>query len=348
MDQANILKYLHGNDDITNESPETGIGQFIGDYCNSSCSSSLSWSYCNLIKKTCECEPDYPVQLPIDIGCTNAANLGEQCFYSESCSYYDPYATCIQIKHNAFCQCISGYHIVASHKSSRKDFCSQDLIQITTDINTLLLVIAGLIVFSTLICFVLKLFVGFRSNRYQNATITTRLLSTSEIAQVARSLSETNNNNHGRRKTYSRRGSQGVMVSSSRATAARAAAILLVSCHIPPTATENTLRKSSDSNTGSTLLIQNCVDSPRSYSAKQFKREWDKKEAAKNRRTSIKKSASMDQFSSFMKSPPPSQSTSYQSNEKILPDVIRQKSNGDPQTSQCSTTLCIEEGSVSR
>ena len=48
------------------------------------------------------------------------------------------------------------------------------------------------------------------------------------LAQVASSLRSSN-----RRPTaYSRKGSRGVTVSTSRATAARAAAILLVSCHI--------------------------------------------------------------------------------------------------------------------
>lgn len=52
-------------------------------------------------------------------------------------------------------------------------------------------------------------------------------LSFSPIAQVARSLRQSDQS-----RTHSRRGSRGVTVSSSRATAARAAAILLVSCHL--------------------------------------------------------------------------------------------------------------------
>ena len=47
------------------------------------------------------------------------------------------------------------------------------------------------------------------------------------IAHVARTLHKSE-----RRTAYSRKGSRGVTVSTSRATAARAAAILLVSCRI--------------------------------------------------------------------------------------------------------------------
>lgn len=64
----------------------------------------------------------------------------------------------------------------------------------------------------------------------------------SRTAQVARSFRQSNRNT-----TLSRRGSRGVTVSSSRATAARAAAILLVSCHIP-TNHDQATRKSSGMN----------------------------------------------------------------------------------------------------
>lgn len=130
--------------------------------------------------------------------------------YSDSCMFTDQFSTCVQINHNAYCQCIDGYHIVPEQKTSRKAFCSKgkyvpniliyhylitsqiftcvisfyslitDILQIAKDLPALFFVIAGVFIFSTVICFAMKLFVG-KSQRYENSTITTRLLSTSEI-----------------------------------------------------------------------------------------------------------------------------------------------------------------------
>lgn len=54
-----------------------------------------------------------------------AKQLGEQCYYRESCMYTDSHSSCIQIHHNAICQCISGYHSVSIQKPNRKTFCAE-------------------------------------------------------------------------------------------------------------------------------------------------------------------------------------------------------------------------------
>lgn len=58
--------------------------------------------------------------------------------------------------------------------------CFLDTKNIAKGLPTLLLVVGGVAVLSTLLCFVLKLYAG-KPHRYENTPITTRLLSTSEI-----------------------------------------------------------------------------------------------------------------------------------------------------------------------
>jgi hypothetical protein len=53
-----------------------------------------------------------------------AVRLGDQCFYRQTCSFTDQHATCIQVNHNAICQCKPGYHTVALQRPTKKVFCS--------------------------------------------------------------------------------------------------------------------------------------------------------------------------------------------------------------------------------
>lgn len=39
--------------------------------------------------------------------------------------YTDAHSSCIQIHHNAICQCVSGYHSVNIQKPNRKTFCAE-------------------------------------------------------------------------------------------------------------------------------------------------------------------------------------------------------------------------------
>lgn len=54
-----------------------------------------------------------------------AKKLGEQCFYDETCQYNDENSLCVQVRHNAMCQCASGFHSVSYTKPTRRVFCTQ-------------------------------------------------------------------------------------------------------------------------------------------------------------------------------------------------------------------------------
>lgn len=54
-----------------------------------------------------------------------AQRLGEQCFYDVSCSYNDENSACLQINHNAICECKEGFHMVTHLKPTRRTFCTQ-------------------------------------------------------------------------------------------------------------------------------------------------------------------------------------------------------------------------------
>jgi len=56
-----------------------------------------------------------------------AVRLGEQCFHDRTCSSNEPHSACIQIRHNAVCQCKPGYHVVVLHKPRDRIFCSEGL-----------------------------------------------------------------------------------------------------------------------------------------------------------------------------------------------------------------------------
>jgi hypothetical protein len=56
--------------------------------------------------------------------CT-AVRLGDQCFYGQACAFTDQHATCVQIEHNAVCQCKPGYHSVSLQRPTKKVFCSE-------------------------------------------------------------------------------------------------------------------------------------------------------------------------------------------------------------------------------
>lgn len=71
-----------------------------------------------------------------------AKKLGEQCYYHETCEYTDQHSSCIQIHHNAICQCQNGYHSVSIQKPSKKIFCAEGkivlaLIRIPVDTNNI-------------------------------------------------------------------------------------------------------------------------------------------------------------------------------------------------------------------
>ncbi|XP_073985388.1 uncharacterized protein isoform X3 [Rhodnius prolixus] len=240
---------------------ETALGEFLGAPCEETCSSMLINVYCKPETLRCECIKGYPVNIGISRGCAKPAQIGEQCYYFQTCIFTDQNAECVQISHNAVCQCKTGYHPVTVLRPLKRVFCTQDLVVITTDMPTLLGVATGLAIFTALICFVLKLFVGARPRHYANSNLSQPILfAQSGMAGVSVL-----------RGGFTR-GSRGVLVPSSRAGAARAAAILLISCHLSPSH-GNHRRASVHSSTSST----------KSFSARQFERERENRLLAKAR-----------------------------------------------------------------
>lgn len=108
-----------------------------------------------------------------------AKKLDEQCFYDLTCLHSDENSVCMQINHNAICQCRERYHVVTHSKPTRRTFCTAgnpirrfkmsqtalcgrnsfpDLSLIGSDLPTLLGVTTGIAVLAGLICMVLHLF----------------------------------------------------------------------------------------------------------------------------------------------------------------------------------------------
>ncbi|XP_039290356.1 uncharacterized protein LOC111057980 isoform X3 [Nilaparvata lugens] len=280
--------YDYGVDDPHEDGVNgTDLGQYVGAPCEDSCDSKLLHVVCDKDTLRCECERAYPVHIGPFKGCAKPVRLGEQCFYYQTCSFTDQNAACIQIRHNAICQCKPGFHTVTLQRPNKRVFCTQDLVVLTTDMPTLLSVATGLAVFTALICFVLKLFVGSRPRHYADANLApTSLLFTSEggiplavhgVRPASRASSERSGGGGRSMGDYahSQRGSRGVLVPSSRAGAARAAAILLISCQLSPSADNQPPPPTTHQ-----ASVHSSASSLRSFSAKRYERENEMRLAA--------------------------------------------------------------------
>ncbi|KAH8307610.1 hypothetical protein KR044_005232 [Drosophila immigrans] len=144
-------------------------GKYIGAPCNElKCDAKLLHVTCEKETQTCSCERNYPVQLGPVKGCAKPKKLGDQCFYDETCLYNDENSLCVQVRHNAICQCASGYHSVSYTKPTRRVFCTPDLSELSSDLPTLLGVSTGIAVLAGLICMVLHLFSKTKYPRHRN------------------------------------------------------------------------------------------------------------------------------------------------------------------------------------
>ncbi|CAB3379543.1 Hypothetical predicted protein [Cloeon dipterum] len=135
------------------------------------------------VTHTCECEKAFPVRLSLSVGCAKPVRLGEQCFHDRTCTYNELNSACIQIQHNAVCQCKPGFHVVAIHKPRERIFCSEDILVIRTDLHTLFGMAAGIAVITGLLCFVLRLYSRARYSpprHYANAGLPPPILFASE------------------------------------------------------------------------------------------------------------------------------------------------------------------------
>lgn len=125
------------------------MGMYVGAPCENRCSAKLHHVKCDQSTKLCVCEKKYPVMIGLIKGCAkrklqfklsfntlelisfnfhhcvSAKKLGEQCFYDQTCIHNDIYSLCIQVRHNALCQCISGFHSVTYSKPTKRVFCTE-------------------------------------------------------------------------------------------------------------------------------------------------------------------------------------------------------------------------------
>ncbi|ETN58072.1 hypothetical protein AND_010347 [Anopheles darlingi] len=258
-------EYVNEYDIVNNKSAK---GMYVGAPCEFLCNAKLHHVYCDPTTNTCSCEKDYVVLIGQLKGCAKPKKLGEQCFYDQTCIYNDEHALCMQIVHNAICQCAPGFHSVSYSKPTRRVFCTQDMAAITADLPTLFGVTSGIAVLAGLICMVLHLFSKTkypRPRHFGDANLAPPILFSSDTGipltiQSARPSSRSSQRSSGSIGSYGNRrassaplhGSKGVLVSTSRTGAARSAAILLVSCHI--SAIRNSKSNSTDSQHPSSYL----------------------------------------------------------------------------------------------
>ncbi|KAL7047203.1 hypothetical protein ACKWTF_002826 [Chironomus riparius] len=222
-------------------------GMMVGSHCEYTCDKRLRHVFCNPRSKKCECEKNYPVSIGPRKGCEKPKKLGEQCFYDLTCLHNDENSVCMQINHNAICDCKEGYHIVTHLKPTKRTFCTQD--SISPDLPTLLGVSTGIFVLAGLICMVLHLFSKTKYPRTRNfadahhagppvffASDTGIPLTIQSNRPSSRS-SQRSTGSIGSTRSFTRRSSgilhsKGVNVSQSRQGSARSAAILLYSYHL--------------------------------------------------------------------------------------------------------------------
>ncbi|XP_011313065.1 uncharacterized protein [Fopius arisanus] len=341
-------------------------GRFLGSICDDTCSSNLQHVVCDTVTGKCECEKNFPVQLGPTKGCAKPKKLGEQCFYRATCEFVDQHATCTQVQHNAICDCDTGYHRVVLSRPTKKIFCAEDLVLIKTDLATLLGVASGIAVLTGLICFVLKLFSRARYSEprhYANAHHTPPMLFSND-AGIPLTLSGRPSSRSSQRSSdgpltcgaFTRRpssgGSRGPLVPASRAGAARAAAILLISCHLQAAAKGKKHRRTlSDVAEGSNGLgsrrpslasIHSSTSSARSYSARRLEKERNEKEqrlALQELRLARQREQD-SQMQQMQTQPTPSPRTPH-STDELLPAVEESRE-------EILTVVASEMPSVSR
>ncbi|XP_049820438.1 uncharacterized protein LOC126264863 [Aethina tumida] len=285
----------------TTTANSSDIGTYIGAYCVSACSVNLLHVYCNPRTNMCSCEKSFPVKLNPHVGCGEAKRLGDQCYYKETCQYTDQYSSCIQIHHNAVCQCIDGYHSVSLQKPSVKMFCSKDIVIITTDFRTFVGVLAGIAVLTGLICFTLHLFnqnlYENHHSRFGNTNLTLFADNSDRLEMPIAEQSMTSRASSNKSFTY-----QFQKSGSSQNSHVGSPAVLLLSYHVPSNEvickTDNRMgsRRPSYSSVHSTISIN-------SYSSRRYEREREQKEEREMQRRLSKIKGSNIEANNDLRSP---------------------------------------------
>ncbi|XP_077283162.1 uncharacterized protein LOC143909124 isoform X2 [Arctopsyche grandis] len=191
VDDDEPMPDIDEDDDQDNNSTERGL--YLGAPCDFTCNVKLRHVFCDPVTGHCECEKKYPVKLGATKGCAKPKSLGEQCFYRQTCKFMDPHASCVQVNHNAICQCDNGYHSVSYTRPVKKVFCTEDMAMLTADVPTLLGVCSGIAVLAGLLCLVLHLYTrgrmpDTRAHHYADANLSPPMLFTSETGSRRSSL----------------------------------------------------------------------------------------------------------------------------------------------------------------
>ncbi|XP_031617937.1 uncharacterized protein LOC116337476 isoform X2 [Contarinia nasturtii] len=260
-------EYFEDDQDDDNDykellSNKSAKGMYVGSPCDGWCNIKLHHVICDKATNTCICEKKYPVIIGLTKGCAKPKKLGEQCFYDQTCMHNDINSLCIQIRHNALCQCVHGYHSVSYLKPTKRVFCTEDMSTLTSDLPTLLGVSTGIAVLAGLICMVLHLFTKTKYPRHRQFTdnnLPPPIMYSSDTVHSARPSSRSSIRSNNSFGSFSHRrpssaphtnssGSKGVLVSTSRSGAARSAAILLISQHFCESNISATNKNTSDEN----------------------------------------------------------------------------------------------------
>ncbi|XP_053603327.1 uncharacterized protein LOC128671137 isoform X2 [Plodia interpunctella] len=315
-------------------------GMYLGSPCLQWCDPRLLHVVCEPASRTCQCDVRHPVALGVAKGCAKPRKLGEQCFYRQTCRAFDAHSSCVQVNHNAYCQCDPGYHSTSHSRPTQRVFCTEDLVLLTADMPTLLGVASGIFVLAGLLCMVLHLYTRARYHptHLADARLTPPCLyslndtggtiSGTRASSRASSRSGCTSGTLELESCASRRTSRrGVPVSASRAGAARTAAILLISRHLkavrrdggahPPKCAAKGSRRPSLSS------VQSSSSSIRSYSAKKWEREREQKE---RRQMSMRLAQLHDKMATGKEipkhAPTPSPRSPNNSTDGLLPSLV--------------------------
>ncbi|XP_022238481.1 uncharacterized protein LOC106456974 isoform X1 [Limulus polyphemus] len=138
-----------------------GIAFHVGDLCENTCHDISRHIFCNMTSKRCECQKEFPININ-NKDCVKAARLWESCKYNKSCFFYDEHAVCNE---DGECRCDEGFR---SYKAAGEEICIVDQkrgIFENSDITTVIMVVAGLMIGTALFCLVLRLFSRARFGR---------------------------------------------------------------------------------------------------------------------------------------------------------------------------------------
>ncbi|XP_048478952.1 uncharacterized protein LOC105383335 isoform X1 [Plutella xylostella] len=281
-------------------------GMYLGSPCEFTCSPQLQHVFCDPSTGTCACDAKHPVQLGLSHGCAKPKKLGEQCFYRQTCKAFDPHSSCVQVNHNAFCQCDAGYHSTSHSRPVHRVFCTEDLVLLTADMPTLLGVASGIFVLAGLLCMVLHLYTRarFHPDHLADARLTPPCLYSLNDTGGTLSATRPSSRSSARSATTG-----GTLDSGCSRRVSRARGV-------PVSASRAGSRRPSVSS------IQSSSSSIRSYSAKRWEKEREQKE---RRQMSMRLAQLHDKMNSGRDipklAPTPSPRSPNNSTDGLLPAV---------------------------